>query len=443
MPTAHTIKSRKDKKMDKPLAVRMRPETIDDIVGQQHLLYQDSLLRNMITTDSMSSIILYGPPGTGKTSIAHVIANETKSSFQELNAVSSGKKEIEQMCRLASENMEQDTRTILFVDEIHRFNKTQQDYLLPFVENGTVILIGATTENPYFEVNPALMSRSTLFELKPVGPDDIITVMAKALLDENIGIGNRHQSMSRETMLMTARHAGGDVRRALQILELASGLADNESEITHAHIEKVLTHVNLRYDKDGDMHYDTVSAFIKSMRGSDPDAALYYLARMIESGEDPKFIARRIMICASEDIGNADPMALIIAVNTSLAAERIGMPEARIILAQAATYMAMAPKSNSAIEGINKASHYVKDHPCDQIPSHLKDAHYKSAQKLGHGTGYLYPHDFPENWIQQQYLPDNVKEQFYHNSHNGYELVQAQYRNSIIQKHFQKTKTGI
>lgn len=433
-----TIKKKGNKTMpEKPLAVRMRPETIDDIAGQHHILYQNSLLRNMIAQDTLSSIILYGPPGTGKTSIAHVIANATGADFHTLNAVSSGKKEIEQVCKKALENTEKDRRTVLFVDEIHRFNKLQQDYLLPFVENGTVILIGATTENPYFEVNPALMSRSTLFELKPLQPDDIICVLNKAMSDEKKGIGNRKQQLPEKTALMIAQHAGGDVRSALQTLELASGLAGGNMEITCDHVKSVLTHVNLRYDKDGDMHYDTISAFIKSMRGSDPDASLYYLARLIESGEDPKFIARRIIICASEDVGNADPMALVVATNAGLAVERIGMPESRIILAQAATYIAMAPKSNSAVKGISLATDYVKNHPGQPIPAHLQDAHYCSAGKLGHGIGYMYPHDFPENWIPQQYLPDNMDEQFYKNSHNGYEQVQADYRNRIIREHTQ------
>ena len=414
-----------------PLAVRMRPQTVDDILGQKHILAKDSLLYNMIANDTLSSIILYGPPGTGKTSIAQVIANTTKSEFAKINAVAAGKKDIETVCSKAEKNLENDIRTILFIDEIHRFNKAQQDFLLPFVENGTVILIGATTENPFFEVNPALVSRSILFELNPITAEDIKELVIRALKDKDRGLGSMNLEITEDALELIANQANGDVRHALSTLELAATNATGNTEITDDDVKAVLTHVTLRYDKDGDMHYDTISAFIKSMRGSDPDAVLYYLARMIQAGEDPKFIARRIMIHASEDVGNADPMALVLATSASLAAERIGFPEAQIILAQAATYVAMAPKSNMAARGISEAMHYVQMHPSNDVPNHLKDAHYKGATKLGHGTDYLYPHDFPNHWVNQQYLPESVHEQFYHNSHIGYEKVQADYQNNI------------
>lgn len=415
-----------------PLAMRMRPETIDDIVGQTHILNKDSLLHKMIANDTMHSILLYGPPGTGKTTIANVIAKTTKANFKQMNAVAAGKKDIETACSNAKKELEQsETRTILFIDEIHRFNKAQQDYLLPFVENGTIILIGATTENPYFEVNPALVSRSVIFELKQIEPCDIITLIDRALSDKEKGLGEKNQNMDDDAKSFLATQANGDLRYALSILELAS-LNAGDKDITTDDVKAVIQKPHINYDKDGDAHYNTISAFIKSMRGSDPDATLYYLAKMIESGEDPKFIARRIMICASEDIGNADPIALCVATNAALAVERIGMPEGRIILSQAAIYLAMAPKSNSAIIGIDAALKYIKNNPSNDEPDYLKDAHYKSAAKLGHGVGYIYPHDYKSHWYPQQYLPDSVVGQhFYKNSHNGYEDVQANYINNI------------
>ena len=419
--------------MIEPLAVRMRPQTIDEIIGQQHILHDNSLLHNMVATDTLSSIILYGPPGTGKTTIASVIANSTKAEFIKINAVAAGKKDIETACKTAEENLTNNRRTIVFIDEIHRFNKAQQDYLLPFIEDGTIILIGATTENPFFEINPAIVSRSTLFELKPITSDDIKTLILRTLKDDKKGLGDKNLTIDDNALPLIAEQSNGDARHALHTLELAAAnaLGNNRNEISIDDAKAVITHANLRYDKDGDMHYDTISAFIKSMRGSDPDAVLYYLARLIQSGEDPKFIARRIMIHASEDVGNADPMAIVVATNACLAAERIGFPEAQIILAQAALYIAMAPKSNSAVDGISNAMEYVKTHPTNDIPNHLKDAHYKSASKLGHGTNYLYPHDYPYHWIAQQYLPDGINEQFYYNNHIGYEKVQADYQNSI------------
>lgn len=418
--------------LKEPLADRMRPVTIDEIVGQKHLLDANALLYKMINNDTLTSIILYGPPGTGKTTIAHVIANSTQSEFAELNAVESGKKDIENVCKKAKEALENNKRTILFIDEIHRFNKTQQDYLLPFVEHGTVILIGATTENPYFEINPALVSRSVIFELKPIENNDIKELIQKALNDKEKGLGDLSLTIDDEALNLITEQSNGDVRHALSLLELASLIATN-STITSDNVKEIIQRPHIHYDKDGDKHYDTISAFIKSMRGSDPDATLYYLAKMILSGEDPKFIARRIMIHASEDVGNADPMALVVATNASLAVERIGMPEGRIILSQAALYIAMAPKSNSACMGIDAAIDYIKKHPTNDIPDYLKEAHYKSAKKLGHGVGYLYPHDYPNHWCPQQYLPNDVNEYFYNNSHLGHEKEQADYQNFIRQ----------
>ncbi|MBO5435450.1 replication-associated recombination protein A [bacterium] len=419
--------------LHEPLAMKMRPRHLDEIVGQSHILNEDSLLYKMIKNDQLSSIILYGPPGTGKTTIAHVIANTTNANFEQLNAVSSGKKDIETVCKKAQQSLDKDQkRTILFIDEIHRFNKGQQDFLLPFVENGLVTLIGATTENPFFEVNPALMSRSVLFQLKPIEADDIKKLIIATLNDTERGLGNKHLTVHADAIDMIAEQANGDVRQALAILELTAINADN-GEISVHTVEDVVQKPHLQYDKDGDMHYDTISAFIKSMRGSDPDATLYYLARMIEAGEDPKFIVRRIIIAASEDVSNADPMALVVATNASLAIERIGMPEGRIILAQAALYVAMAPKSDSSIKGIDSALEYIRQHPSNDIPPYLRDAHYKSAKKLGHGVDYDYPHAHPSHWCPQQYLPDSVTEYFYSNSHIGYEKEQADYQNRLRQ----------
>lgn len=420
--------------MNQPLAVRMRPQNIDEVVGQSDILNDNSLLTKMIKEDMLSSIILYGPPGTGKTTIANVIANSTNAKFEQVNAVTDGKKELEKVCIQGRKTLEDDgTKTILFIDEIHRFNKTQQDYLLPFVEQGFVILIGATTENPFFEVNKALVSRSTIFELKPVTASDMIPLLKRTLSDKDRGLGNDNITLNHNALNFIAEQANGDVRHALSLLELAALSAGKNNTITIDIIKNIIQKPNLTYDKDGDKHYDTISAFIKSMRGSDPDATLYYLARMLESGEDPKFIARRIIIAASEDVGNADPMALIIAVNASLAVERIGLPECKLTLSQAALYIAMAPKSNSATTGIFSAIDYIKAHPSNDIPDALKDAHYKSAGKLGHGVGYIYPHDFPNHWTQQQYLPESVDQCFYKNSHVGYEQSQADYQNAIRQ----------
>ena len=416
--------------MHQPLAIRMRPTTIDEIVGQEHITHKDSVLWKMVHNELLFSIILYGPPGTGKTSIAQVIAKCINADFHTINAVDAGKKDIEDVVKIAKKNLANDQYTILFIDEIHSFNKAQQDYLLPYVENGTVILIGATTENPYFEVNKAIMSRSYLFVLHDINKDAILKVLDRAMSDER-GLKDCGKTVSPEVMNLIADQSGGDVRHALNTLELAVGVT-NGNEVTLDTVKDIIQKPHLQYDKDGDMHYDTISAFIKSMRGSDPDAVLYYLARMIESGEAPKFIARRIMIHASEDVGNADPMALVVATNAAVAAERIGWPEARIILSQAALYVAMAPKSNTSCVGIDEALAYVRAHPNSEIPKPLRDTHYSAAKKIGNGEGYLYPHDFTNHWVAQQYLPDDaVNECFYHNSHNGYEATQADYQNRI------------
>lgn len=418
-----------------PLADRMRPKTINEIVGQTDIIGQDKLLYKMIDNDILKSIILYGPPGTGKTTIAHVIANTTKSEFAELNAVEAGKKDIETVCKKAKEKLKENKRTILFIDEIHRFNKTQQDYLLPYVEHGIVTLIGATTENPYFEVVPALVSRSTIFELKPITKDDICSLIKRTITDSENGLGDMNIIIEEDATNLIAEQSNGDLRYALSLLELASLISTN-NKITIDNIKEIIQRPHMHYDKNGDKHYDTISAFIKSIRGSDPDAVLYYLARLIISGEDPKFIARRIMIHAAEDVGCADPMALVLATNASLAVERIGMPEGRIILSEAALYVAMAPKSNSACVGIDAAIEYVKSHPSNEIPDYLKDAHYKSAKKLGHGINYKYPHDYPTHWCPQEYLPKSVTEYFYNNSHMGYEETQAIYQNNIRNEYY-------
>ena len=412
---------------ESPLASRMRPATLDEVVGQQHIIGRDKLLYRAIKADKLQSIIFYGPPGTGKTTLAKVIANTTSARFCQLNATVAGKKDMEEVVERAKEAMAATgKKTILFVDEIHRFNKGQQDYLLPFVEDGTVILVGATTENPYFEVNGALISRSIVFELKPLSKEDVKSLINKAVYDKDKGMGSYDAIIDEDALDFLADMSNGDARLALNAVELGV-MSTERSEDRKIHItidvaSECIQKRVLKYDKTGDNHYDTISAFIKSMRGSDPDAALYYLARMLFAGEDPKFIARRIMICASEDVGNADPNALNVAVSASLAVERVGMPEAQIILAQACTYVATAPKSNAAVVGIFKAMEYVKNNRTASVPPHLKDAHYGGASKLGHGIGYKYAHDYPNHYVKQQYLPDSVVgEQFYYSSGMGYE----------------------
>ena len=407
------------KETESPLASRLRPATLDEMVGQQHIIGKDKLLYRAIKADKLSSIILYGPPGTGKTTLAKVIANSTSAEFLQMNATSAGKKDMEDVISKAKNNMGMfGKKTILFIDEIHRFNKGQQDYLLPFVEDGTIILIGATTENPYFEVNGALLSRSIIFELKSLEKEDIKTLILRAVNDEKKGMGAYHAVIDEDALDFLADISNGDARAALTAVELGI-LTTERSEDGFIHItlsvaSECIQKRVVKYDKSGDNHYDTVSAFIKSMRGSDPDAAVYYLARMLYAGEDIKFIARRIMICASEDVSNADPMALVVATSAAQAVERIGMPEAQIILAQAVTYVASAPKSNSAVNAISEAMETVKNTMTAPVPSHLQDAHYKSSSKLGHGIGYKYAHDYPNHYVKQQYLPDALKDVKYY-----------------------------
>ena len=422
-------------KDESPLASRLRPTTLDEVVGQQHIVGKDKLLYRAIKADKLSSIIFYGPPGTGKTTLAKVIANTTSAEFMQINATSAGKKDMEEVVAAAKNNQGMyGKKTILFIDEIHRFNKGQQDYLLPFVEDGTIILIGATTENPYFEVNPALLSRSVIFELKKLSTEDIRTLLLRAVNDTEKGMGSYHAQMDDDALEFLADMANGDARAALTAIELGILTTDrSEDGIIHITLDVASECIQKRvinYDKTGDNHYDTISAFIKSMRGSDPDAAVYYLARMLYAGEDVKFIARRIMILASEDIGNADPQALQVAVAAAQAMERLGMPEARIVLAQAVTYMASAPKSNSAINAIDKAMRVVQETKTPPVPVHLQDAHYKSAGKLGHGKGYKYAHDYKNHYVKQQYLPDGLTgEVFYEPSENGYEQqIRAYYK---------------
>lgn len=423
----------KEKEQESPLAGRMRPTTLDDMVGQQHILGKDKMLYRAIQADRLSSLILYGPPGCGKTTLAKVIANTTKSLFVQMNATTSGKKEMEAAVKDAKNNMGMyGKKTILFIDEIHRFNKGQQDFLLPFVEDGTVTLIGATTENPYFEVNGALISRSSIFELKPLEKEDIKILLKKAVSDEIKGMGSYGAVLTEEACEFLADMAEGDARCALNALELGVLTTEPDEKgtihITLPVAEECIQRRAIYYDKNGDNHYDTISAFIKSMRGSDPDAAVYYLAKMLHSGESVTFIARRIMICAAEDVGNADPRALEVAVSASLAVERLGMPEARIPLAQAAIYVACAPKSNAAIMAIDDAMNLVKRQKTGAVPNHLRDAHYGGASKLGHGKGYQYAHDYPNHYVKQQYLPDElVGHTFFHPSGNGYEKRMEEY----------------
>ena len=415
------------KKQESPLAVRMRPRTLDEVVGQSHIIGKDRLLYRAIKADKISSLIFYGPPGTGKTTLARVIANTTSAQFVQMNATTSGKKDMEQAVSQAKDMLGMyGKRTILFIDEIHRFNKAQQDYLLPFVEDGTVILIGATTENPYFEVNGALLSRSKIFHLEPLSAEEIAGLIRKAVTDEERGMGAYGAAITEEAVSFIARMAGGDARAALNAVELgvittepnADGKILIDLDVAQECIQRKAVH----YDKSGDNHYDVISAFIKSMRGTDPDAAVFYLARMLDAGEDPKFIARRIMICASEDVGNADPQALQVAVAASLAVERVGLPEGRIILSQAASYVASAPKSNACVMAIDKAQEMVRRADTGQVPPHIRDAHYGGARDLGHGIGYKYAHDYPENYVRQQYLPDAIREErFYIPTENGYE----------------------
>ena len=424
---------------ESPLASRMRPASLEEVVGQRHIIGEGTLLYRAIKADKLSSVLFYGPPGTGKTTLAKVIANTTSAAFTQINATSAGKKDMEEVIRQAKDAAGMyGKKTILFIDEIHRFNKGQQDYLLPFVEGGTVVLIGATTENPYFEVNGALLSRSVIFELKPLSAEDIKVLLLRVVKDEIKGMGAYGAAIEEEALDFLADAANGDARAALNAIELGilttERGADGTIRITLPVAEECIQKRAVRYDKSGDNHYDVISAFIKSMRGSDPDAAIYYLARMLAAGEDIRFIARRVMICASEDVGMADPNALEVAVAASLAVERIGMPEARIILAEAVTYVATAPKSNASYLAINRAMDLVKSTRTASVPAHLMDASYRSARKLGRGLGYQYAHDFPGHYADQQYLPEELLgERFYQPTENGYEKQVQSYLGSLEQ----------
>ena len=416
-----------NQKTESPLASRLRPTTLEEVVGQQHIIGKDKLLYRAIQADKLSSIIFYGPPGTGKTTLAKVIAHTTHAEFTQINATAAGKKDMEEVVREAKDSQGMyGKKTILFVDEIHRFNKGQQDYLLPFVEDGTVTLVGATTENPYFEVNGALLSRSVIFELKPLGKEDIKTLLVRAVTDREKGMGTYGAVLEEDALEFLADVANGDARAALTAIELGVLTtprgSDGSIHITLDVASECIQKRVVQYDKGGDNHYDTISAFIKSMRGSDPDAAVYYLAKMLYAGEDIKFIARRIMICASEAGGNAEPHAIMVAASAAQAVERVGMPEAQIILSQAVSYVACAPKSNAACVAIDRAMETVRSTKTAPVPAHLQDSHYRGAQKLGRGTGYLYAHDFPNHYVRQQYLPDGLTDaKFYEPTENGYE----------------------
>ena len=421
---------------ESPLASRMRPATLDEVVGQEHIIGKDKLLYRAIKADKLGSVIFYGPPGTGKTTLARVIANTTSAEFTQLNATTAGKKDMEDVVKAAKDRLGMfGKRTILFVDEIHRFNKGQQDYLLPFVEDGTLVLIGATTENPYFEVNGALISRSIIFELKPLEKEDIKKLLLRAVTDTKKGLGSYQAVLEEDALEFLADISGGDARAALNALELgvlttARG-GDGKIHIDLETASECIQKRVVRYDKTGDQHYDTISAFIKSMRGSDPDAAIYYLAKMLYAGEDIRFISRRIMICAAEDVGMADPQALVVASAAAQAVERIGMPEAQIILAEAVAYVACAPKSNASYMALNEAMESVRQKKTT-VPPHLQDAHYKGAAKLGHGLGYKYAHDYPNHYVDQQYLPAELEgERFYHPTENGYERQVREYFQKI------------
>ena len=425
---------------ESPLAARLRPTTLDEVVGQQHIIGKDKLLYRAIKADKLSSLIFYGPPGTGKTTLAKVIANTTSAEFTQINATVAGKKDMEEVVKAAKDTQGMyGKKTILFIDEIHRFNKGQQDYLLPFVEDGTLILIGATTENPYFEVNSALLSRSIIFELKPLSREEIKSLLHRAVYDTNKGMGAYDALIEEDAMEFLADISGGDARHALNAIELGimttERAEDGKIHITLEVAQECIQKRAVRYDKSGDNHYDTISAFIKSMRGSDPDAAVYYLARMLFAGESVTFIARRIMICAAEDVGIADPQALVVAVNASLAVERVGMPEAQIILSEAAMYVACAPKSNACVCAIGDAMQTVEQTGNLPIPAHLQDAHYKGAAKLGPGTGYKYAHDYPNHYVEQQYLPYELSgKEFYRPSGNGYEKKVKEHMKRIKQE---------
>lgn len=422
---------------ESPLASRLRPKTLDQVVGQEHIIGKDKLLYRAIKADKLSSIIFYGPPGTGKTTLAKVIANTTSADFMQLNATVAGKKDMEDVVAKAKQNMAMSGRkTILFVDEIHRFNKGQQDYLLPFVEDGTVVLIGATTENPYFEVNSALISRSIVFELHPLSVENIKTLILRAVNDKTDGMGIYNGVIDDDAVMFLAEISNGDARTALNAVELGilttDPAQDGKIHITLEVAQQCVQKRALKYDKSGDNHYDTISAFIKSMRGSDPDAAVYYLSRMLYAGESVDFISRRILICAAEDVGMANPQALVVANAAAQAVHQVGMPEAQIILSEAVIYVASSPKSNSACNAIFAANEVVRSTVTAKVPVHLQDAHYKGSAKLGHGIGYKYAHDYPNHYVKQQYLPDGLEDsRFYEPGDLGYEVEVKNYFKKI------------
>ncbi len=406
-----------------PLAARMRPRTLDEYVGQIEVIGQGKPLRKSIEEDKLTSLILWGPPGCGKTTLATLIANYSTAHFESFSAVTSGVPELRKVIAAAKDRKKfHNQRTILFVDEIHRFNKAQQDAFLPVVEDGTIILIGATTENPYFEINPPLISRSRLVVLSQLPPESIGEILNRALVDTERGLGEFEITITDEARDHLILVSGGDARTALNALEEAANLAGRCQQITLEIAEEGIQRRAMRYDKDGDQHYDIISAFIKSIRGSDPDAALYWMARMLEAGEDPRFIARRIIVHASEDIGNADPIAILVATAAAQAVEFVGLPEARINLAQAVTYLACAPKSNSVVVAINAAQEDVIKGRITPVPAHLRDSSYKGAAKLGHGQGYKYPHSFPEHHVKQEYImPETKSQPYYKPSDQGFE----------------------
>ena len=430
---ARSVNSEKES----PLASRLRPKTLDQVVGQEHIIGKDKLLYRAIKADKISSIIFYGPPGTGKTTLAKVIANTTSADFMQLNATVAGKKDMEDVVAKAKQNMAMSGRkTILFVDEIHRFNKGQQDYLLPFVEDGTVVLIGATTENPYFEVNSALISRSIVFELHPLSVENIKTLILRAVNDKTDGMGIYNGVIDDDAVMFLAEISNGDARTALNAVELGilttDPAQDGKIHITLEVAQQCVQKRALKYDKSGDNHYDTISAFIKSMRGSDPDAAVYYLSRMLYAGESVDFISRRILICAAEDVGMANPQALVVANAAAQAVHQVGMPEAQIILSEAVIYVASSPKSNSACNAIFAANEVVRSTVTSKVPAHLQDAHYKGSAKLGHGIGYKYAHDYPNHYVKQQYLPDGLEDsRFYEPGDLGYEVEVKNYFKKI------------
>ena len=416
-------KDQLDNIKDRPLSVRMRPGNLEEFTGQEHILGEGKLLKRIIKADRISSLILYGPPGTGKTALAHIIANITKAVFEQVNAVDSNVGTLRKLIAAAKQRRISGRKTILFIDEIHRFNKAQQDVLMPDVEEGTIILIGATTHNPFFSINSPLLSRSHIFELELLSEDDLIQILKKALKDKDRGLGNLKIKMDHKALAHLAKVSDGDARKALNSLEIGALTTSADSKgiinFTLSAAEESIQKKAVIYDRDEDAHYDTASAFIKSMRGSDPDAALYWMAKMLYAGEDPRFIARRIVICAAEDVGNADPHALMVANAALQISEFVGLPECRIPLAQAVTYIATAPKSNAAYMGIEKAAEDVKQGRTLEVPQYLKEAGYSGADKLGRGQGYKYAHDFPGHFVEQDYIP--VDKVYYQPSESGYE----------------------